>query len=560
MSFLPKNISLKSKYYLFSLAFLIFATSCGSVPEYSKHIPEQTSVVVSVNLSNITSKASNWQDLIGEEFLKRLTTIGEKNAKTWADNLLNSSIDISETVHIFSYNPTDKSPAILAMILPIGSDDSFKKFIENTPDRNWKVQTDEATKINFSTLDKKSIVAWKDELVIYLQSPVNVEASSLKKNVFALLELPEENSLIKKNESFASMQEEQSNHEISIWVDASKFEKIANKQKLSFSASKLNLSNNFLTTFIDFEKGKVNITGDFTINGSQKQFENFLAQGISNNLLDRSPIENPMALLSFHLNFKEIQSTLQALGFSQDLMRKIVLNTLEDLAGKQFATIEPFFREMPVDDIFRLLEGDIFVALKGIQEVNYTIETVDEEGEADVQTNFRLDFITVIAFTVSDKEELQEWLNTMRQSTSRLRDRGMYYQLRGQQKVNYFLILQGNYFFITADTKLRNAILEKKYYKLSEKFKPKPESWFLSFVNVDEKTRKRLPPSIFDNDKRKEKEFKEAIIPILDIQTTMSTPKQDKLGFAITLNLDDKEKNALSRLIEWIQNTEKLSL
>lgn len=224
---------------------LVLLSSCGSESEHTKLIPEDANLVVTVNVGSIKSKNT---DL--ESVLKYL----EGDIDEQMQKVLNSGINLSDKVYIFSNMDTENQPYFGGVAL-LDDAAKFEETVKAEMD-DAEISEEEGLKI---AVKGDEIIAWNEKTVAFANANGKEESIKLAKRILS----GGESSLLASSDNFKESIKKDA--DISYWMNVGNIKDDAEKIDLQFSMinEEIDLSDTYVNGAVNFENGEVNAESNF---------------------------------------------------------------------------------------------------------------------------------------------------------------------------------------------------------------------------------------------------------------------------------------------------------
>ncbi len=506
---------------LLSLTLLIASCKKSSAPEHSKLIPKNAGVVLKMDMKSLTSKTISLQELVSEESLKNMGQDNEEAKKTskTAKKFLDSGIDLLNSAYIFAIDAEKENP-IGGLAFALDNEEKFLKFLKD--DTFWqeigekKPEINDKGKIKIATFSNGNKVAWQGKnALLRSKSPSDDDM----KKYFAM---SDSESLV----SNASFKEAISkNYDILMWVDADKIAKAGTQSTMQATLA-LGIAADTKDTYIvlgfNFEKGKITAAIDYSGNDyMQKMNDQIAREKISSDLAKNIPFAEASTGFSIALNLEGIWKFLQEKGLSSE-----VDNSLKDVGLKG-------------ELLAKALTGEIF----GVTEkVNFDANLFAQE--------FPVDF--VISLGIKDKAAFDEVMSILsKQAQGAIIKSNDNYEFKGFGGI----IIKKNVAYITLNKSFFEAI-KKEESKLKGELVEKATS-FASSIYVG----KPFFDALINSQQYKQSAFGEVYasnFPFESVTFISDKVKNKKNQTLITVNMSDKNQNALMVLVDMVKKSEEV--
>ncbi len=498
---------------LFALLFL--ATACGGGKSVEPTIiPSDVSVVMSIDFKSMSSKATEWKDLFNTEFLKT-ADLDDKDADVIA-KLLGSGIDLNKTGYFFLRVDKDTKKSYVAAVM--GLKDA-KQFEEGLKKATEKFKISKKGERSYAVNEGEGIISWDKSSMLLTTTPENDDQKTLEALHEQILKTSKNNSLEAKNSDFKKFLG--TTHDIGVWVDYKKVSDAATEADafvdIPPSLQDLTKLTENLSFILNFEKGKVVIDAQSKIDAKiMEKYADLFKGKMDANLVSSTPVLSPIMMLGFGIGMKGVKKLLEEAGTLKEV------NETASQVG------------LSVDELFAMLSGDLVIALES----------------ANVENIFNPDIQGTVGLGIAKKETLQKLLNKF-DGLPFLKKKDNYYVIRaeGQQ---YFLIEKDDMLFLASNEKIRDNIAKGKG-KLDDKV-AKIVKDKLSCMYVDfQKLFKSLPKGTFDDPIIE----KEVLPKFISLEIYSNEYEGNTSKGKITLNMSEKNRNALAILVEIAKKTSK---
>ena len=220
--------------------------SCGKKPEQVKFVPSDAQFVAALNGKSMVLKAVDLKSILKGIFSE------DKKEKSGADSISskieNSGIDFLNTTYLFTRKPAGALNTEMYFIVPLSSPE---KWAETVKGLYPKLSVTEAGGLK-QLVSPTYTYVWNEHL-LFTAFSTDRTTSVPAERVLAVANLKEENSLLKTDSLFNKLSG--GSADISFWVDLGAARKsVADNPAL---AAVPNISDSYLTTVINFEKGEV---------------------------------------------------------------------------------------------------------------------------------------------------------------------------------------------------------------------------------------------------------------------------------------------------------------
>lgn len=412
---------MKTKQYQFwygtmAVLLFLFLQSCGTGgSKVSFYVPKDVSFVIKFDLQRINQKAANWRELfdnnnISEGFAledeavaKEVLTILDNNSAVWVFGLQNTEK--------FEDNYT-------AVAMQVKSDADF----ENALKKSKKQASAEKDKdFTYVIVDERSIISWKDGLVVSLTKENKTEKSKLVSLLQTLRKTTANESAQTQIAAFKAL--DNNANDIISWSKAENSETLG--RNLGFLAGNefMNgiIEKTEITTTSNFENGKIEFKYRFLVD-KDKQKRLALFKAFSDGILGSMPISDPVASLGLAMNMSELYSVLEAEKGIEDL--------------------KPFAKQVKLSEkeLFETFSGELLFSIDNIQ-----FKTLLTKPAPDA----------VIAVKVANKANLAKIFKAMEGND--LKKEKDYYVVK-QEGLKLFIIEKGDYVYLASSEKMLDAI------------------------------------------------------------------------------------------------------
>jgi hypothetical protein len=492
----------------------VLLTACGISTDNSKFIPQNASYVVCVNIENLMDKVETPENLLNNEFFKSLSGNITLDVEYLLKRLPTSGIDFKSKAYLFGDATEKKENNYNAFSFKINDERAFDTFLNNYPNHNFNIQTFGG--VRYTILDNKSILGWMNQVGILLSVNEKSSEKSLRDRLFKLRDLPEEQALKVKNEQFRKLQE--TKYDFAAWANLEAYNMPIKQFLKKFLILNADLRDNYLISTATFEKGEVFVDLKlFNLNQSLLEYKDILKKDIDKNLISTIPARHPMSVLGFGLDMKGMQKVYKDSGV------ETLLNT--------FFNVKEITGSSP-QEIMEMMSGDILAVLEDIQ---------NQTDSSEVR------YETVLGLGIKKKETLDKILNKLVQSSLLVKKDNFFMSPKG----DWLVFEKDQALFLVTKPELKEIILNKAGQFANQSFVQLGErSCVMLFADAREGTRRKLPRSLFRDDRTTEGWIKSANTPIESITLSSRPPKNDITDTRIILAFKDRKINALQALLK----------
>ena len=294
-------------------AFVMIFSSCSKSTSNLESIPKNASSVTAINLTSLIRKLdySSMKDL---KFMRAMNKeIAEENRKAsrmmedLMENPMSSGFDFLSDVYVYTLNEAEDENFVCVSIALKNKDkfkDFAKKLIRETEEDYELI---EETAFEYFLMRNLAISFDDSKAVILL--PINRSSrKNLDYQAEALMELSEEKQ-ITNDENFSKFIKEK--EDISFWISSNAFkgEREFRQAEKEFG---FDLSDNFLSSHISFNKGQIELSSNFSLNEDLKKemAMDIMGKGLGGKLLNYFPKEY-LAIYAFSVNTDELFEAIE---------------------------------------------------------------------------------------------------------------------------------------------------------------------------------------------------------------------------------------------------------
>ncbi|MCS6822145.1 MAG: DUF4836 family protein [Microscillaceae bacterium] len=520
--------------FLLCLIFAFLYISCGKSPRYLKLIPADASFVIAINTTNIATKVVSWTDLFNSDLFKGF---GNGEAKDKSSKVKDAGIDFLQTAYLFgNANMSDKSKNYVAVLFQLSDEAKFEQFAKNLDNKNsFRIETNEGVKYAIS---KEIVASWKDKTAIILSNLKKFNEEQSVALLKALRNTEEKNSLVNQNKQFADLQKE--SYDISFWLNLSDFNKLlkeGSREVPALGIFDLNMNNSYITSTLNFEKGKVIARTQYHCPAEiYQEMEKLFKKDMSATLIENLPVAKPLFWVSAGLDMKYIKEGLKSTGFDNMIDKQA--NTMLGLSLAQ------------VLDIFT---GEIALAGKEIKMGEETVSTINPEtGEMDGYTVKKPTMNIVLALGVRNSKNIEKILKELSQGDMRLfQKREGVYVTPISANQNLYVISKDKVVYLTNEESIKNSIQkDDKKERIDTKIAALAKnSYFAWWIDMQEQN--KVPNELLDEYGIPQTN------PIESIGLISKPLKNNIIAFEGTLTLKNKSQNSLRTLLEFSKTLSK---
>jgi len=336
----------------------VFLFSCSSSRDFEL-IPNDARVVVALDFKNLALNALSLDNLFSSsDSSVDKTQENNKFDKTGIDFLRQgiafqrASVQGSERIYV---------------VVPISDKDEFFEFIKSQDSTAEKSKSYEIEWIS----TREMLFGFKEKTAVGVLDKYMSEDSKTKNYLKEILELKQEDQLVKSNPRFKEMIEK--SYDAGVWMDIGKLMESAAIPATSMAIK----PSGEITGLLNFDDGKIVLEGDmYNSNPESLKYARMFEKPIETSFLEKIPSAKPMALIGARLDIPILQKALTS--FEQS---KVFLDGLKNFG------IEP-------NDLFAMLEGHLSISALGapatgelIPKISLQLAVKDKnKGEAILRT------------------------------------------------------------------------------------------------------------------------------------------------------------------------------
>lgn len=335
----PKNITL-----LLSVILLLTMSACLRSPA-KKAIPEDVFFATRANILRATYQVPDWKDILKEEY----------SIDIEADSLPKANFFASPKAYIFG-DLLQGDDNYIAFALYIRNVKSLEKFVTDmNPD--LKVHKDSHGKFKY-LIKNKSLLAWSHNLLILLDARQAPTQDKIIETFQKIAHLEPEHSLYKQNQNFRqALSRRNHRYDVVSWIDT---EEIVHSPLLNTFAQNVNLQENYLHIYSNFDEGMISIqTEYFTNRAFYESYARLLSQPLGTEILHHIPVENPAVVIGLSIDPHALPTLLGDIEWTGK-----VKNVVETLT----LTLEQFLD---------MLNGDMVLVLRDVRNLEKGLVRVD---------------------------------------------------------------------------------------------------------------------------------------------------------------------------------------
>lgn len=298
---------------LFTLAVLVvFMASCSKKAEYTNAIPADATVIVSFNTESMVKK-SGLTDKEGEDLVRKmkeaaasgLSEDSYKYMETLIEKPSEAGLAFNEPVYMFMKDAQSNSAGVVAKVTDAAK---LKKTFELMVTEKVAEELTETDGITYAVCGR-SIAAFNENSLLIMDGKYN-PGEDLEQTVLTLLKQSSENSMASNKgfQKFAGLK-----GDITGFVSMAALPSIYTAQAQAALPEGINLKDIMVLGTVNFEKGKIAITGEtYTENEEIKKLykqQEKITGKLNSTFLDFFPASS-LAYMSFKLNGKEFYKYL----------------------------------------------------------------------------------------------------------------------------------------------------------------------------------------------------------------------------------------------------------
>jgi len=315
-----------------------------------------------------------------------------------------------------------------------------------------------------------------------------------------------ENNLLKTEPTFREILAEKK--DFSIWVNGSFETNEATVQMLPRQyrtfLENINMKGAFTTATLNFEKGAV--VADYFFQGNKEYIEKYadaVKENLESNTVEKFKVNKPSVVISYAFNPEKIQAILKETGTNKEIEELVNMNDFG----------------FTVDDLVAMMNGDILIAVGTINLM---------EQNADVE----------ILIGVKDESKVKGLLDLFVEKEKLTIDGDVYAYEIGADKL--LITVQDEVLIITKNNAFGLALLKGEGEADPLLAQQLATNSSVVFINPS-----KIPYSMLV-----ERELATELDKVATIEFLAKKGEEGKATAALTVNLNDKEKNALLLLNE----------
>lgn len=326
---------------LFAVYFLITLGACNknqSPEDAIRNIPADVTMLTTINVPSLMKK-------MDFETVKTLPFYTESAKKVSSNDALvsmimmdpeKSGIDLTKNMYLVGWaDPKGNGEFTMGTVCSVKDINAFTNMM-NTGRTEKAIQKDG----NWTIAESNTFISWNKQLAVILAGDNEVVNEKFARQIFTL----QPANSVASNKDLNKLLGEK--HDISAWMNSNALAEI---RDIKFGAGSINikaedLKNNYIHSFVDFEKGEINAQNRFFFNkGLIKDVSLLVKDDVNTDFTSYFP-DNASSVTALALDFKGIRQVM-----SENIMlKKMVTESLED-AGFTF------------DDVTKALQGDILM-------------------------------------------------------------------------------------------------------------------------------------------------------------------------------------------------------
>ena len=328
------------------LCLLLIFSSCrnelsGGAGSMLNLIPNNAVSVTEIDLPALMEKA-DFEAVKEMPFYQDMVEEARRDNPVWAEVLADpytSGVDLDQKIYIANImDEKNMNNTLTTIALPLADDAAFSNLLA-------KANVEEEKNIegfSYHPLDRNSALAWDGKMVILVNSS---GTSRVEKGFRQILETTPGNSIAQDKDLLKILGK---NHDINSWFSTNPF--AANKD-FTFYTSFLkleadDLKDNYIHSYIDFEKGEINGSSDFRLSPKLgEEIDLFMKDELDTKVDKLIPGDELVYVTSMALNFEGINTFI-----SRSNMAKNFVNFSLNEYG------------LDLDQLAETFEGDLTIA------------------------------------------------------------------------------------------------------------------------------------------------------------------------------------------------------
>jgi len=334
----------KPTFFLFlGLLISLSITGCLSSRQAALHIPAESGVVLKANLLSLMLKMHHAKGTFREDFsqVAKSSAIPENQL---IGRLQSSGINFLRAFMFSTFE--EDATNYFALNFPVSNPKKVEPFLKLVFD-TLNVQKEGG--ISFFKLSERSILAWTDEVITYLNMPKSAKFELPFQKAQAILTMPEDSSLLMKNDNYRKLNKVWA--EVTVWANLGRMAQSPGMQKFLSShevTKDIKLNNTYLQSLAHFHRGKMNAQTElFLSEQGHKRYKNLFRPSINPTVLYEAPIGNtPRGMLALAVNMSEVHTLLEDLHLTDEAQRAAEIVNL------------------PLDQLMAIFSGDVVLFME----------------------------------------------------------------------------------------------------------------------------------------------------------------------------------------------------
>lgn len=501
--------------YLLVLVIMTMLQACGGGKIVEPTIiPNDVAIVMAVDLKQISSKVTEFDDYFDVEFLQDILSNSEDSGI--AAKLFKSGLDLNKPAYFFSKIDKGSIARYFGYAFKLKNAKSFEKTlksIKNSPE----IKSEGKIKYAMQKDLDRFIIAWKDDNALILASERD---ENLKKQALDILNTSKSEALESKNKEFRNTL--RSNYDIAMWMDYQKILEAGAEDMTDFYLKSLPATmqgytkmTKYVTANITFNKGNITMKSKTHLDDKlvkKYKFDKLIKDKIDNELVENLPIKEPIGMMSMGIGMDIVKNILDEAGY---------------LKGTETAQK---YLGVNNDEMFDMFSGDIVMAL----------------ADMNLRSIMGGDYKFAIGLGIKNKKTLTSILDKV-SILPFIKEKNSYYQIKRPGEPTIYLILKDNILYIVTDEDIKNDAISGKN-KLDNQYVKATRNSTIGFhVNI-QKLMNSFGNEYFDTNKSLQMVRDE-----LKPESIIATSKPYRNGVTeaeMVFNVGNKKRNILAIIMD----------
>jgi len=412
------------------LTCLYFFSSCSSVPEHARYLPNDAVVVTGINLKEM-SKEIAWSVFSGSKLFEEMTRRMDSTGNNTLNDLDKAGINAFSTCYAYIQTVSGFEP-LVTVLIPLDDEKKWEQFAQT----HFHEKIREVNNRKQIQLSETIYASWTNSVLVIMQQPTYEANEDTEENISLqsqplpdiagymdkVFNLPKEQSLINDKRFYDF---EKQAYDLTCWVNHDRF--LNHISENNASISEFSIARNLwkgvaMAAGINFEKGKMKAEVKYFTSEVINSFAEKFVRDADKELIARLPKDNLHFATAFYCSSDGVKGILENTG----------------ILG--FLNLAFMDQGISTNDIFNAFTGDMAFAVH-----DFRIQTqVNESSDTTKYTDVLSEFSAVYAMKIHKKEAFDKLIQyAVKQSYITPYQENVWCAITGSDTV--FMALKGDF-------------------------------------------------------------------------------------------------------------------